>query len=195
MCYDCFMEIRVDPPFSRLIATCSNINSTDPITGTWALWELSTLVRKYLIVVMRPVMLGWGISSAGGGISGSSVPAIFGGTAISHIGSGNSQTGGKEANLGHKTWADPFQYHWNGDVILMIKSLSQAARQVVTTFSVVSDENISISVYVKVLFPGIGIPTVKIKWVYAHLIFIKGIPIPVRCHVYTETLLRINVSN
>ena len=36
-------------------------------------------------------------------------------------------------------------------------------------------------------FPGMGIPMLKIRWSWDHLIFNMGIPIPVRRHLYIET--------
>ena len=35
---------------------------------------------------------------------------------------------------------------------------------------------------IKAVFPGMGIPIVKISWSWDHLIFIMGIPIPIRWH-------------
>ena len=40
---------------------------------------------------------------------------------------------------------------------------------------------------IKTIFPGIGIPMLKIRWSRDHLIFNMRIPILVRWHLYTET--------
>ena len=37
------------------------------------------------------------------------------------------------------------------------------------------------------VFPGIGTPIIKLRWSLDHLIFMMGIPILVRRHLYTET--------
>ena len=44
--------------------------------------------------------------------------------------------------------------------------------------------------YIKTVYPGIGIPTLKIRRSRDRLIFNMGIPILVRQHLYTETVPR-----
>ena len=43
---------------------------------------------------------------------------------------------------------------------------------------------------VKTIFPGMGIPMLKIRWLWDHLIFNMGIPILVRWHLFIETAPR-----
>ena len=40
---------------------------------------------------------------------------------------------------------------------------------------------------IKTVFPGMGIPMLKIRWSWDHLIFNMGIPILARWHLYIET--------
>ena len=48
---------------------------------------------------------------------------------------------------------------------------------------------------IKMVYPGMGIPIIKIRWSWDHLIFIMGIPIPGKMVFYIETPSSASVFN